>query len=113
MEFQDKVYDIIDHNKCPFCEKSAEKSILRQPYFHHSEPKYRHRYDSNSSIWQKLVGFGIVMLSNRYFSLLKEVVIVLGCWFWLFHHYWCLHCFMRKNINELSFCTCAILYQCP
>ena len=40
MKFQDKFYDIIDHNKCPSSEKSAEKYILRSSYFHHSEPRY-------------------------------------------------------------------------
>ena len=40
MKFQDKFYDIIDHNKCPSSEKSAEKCILRKSYFHHSEPRY-------------------------------------------------------------------------
>ena len=38
MKFQDKFYDIIDHNKCPSIEKSAAKCILRNSYFHHSEP---------------------------------------------------------------------------
>ena len=40
MKFQDKFYDIIDYNKYPSSEKSAEKFILRKSYFHHSEPKY-------------------------------------------------------------------------
>ena len=40
LKFQDKFYDMIDHNKCPTSEKSAEKCILRNSYFHHSEPKY-------------------------------------------------------------------------
>ena len=40
MKFQDKFYDIIDHNKCPSSEKSSEKCILRNSYFHHSEPRY-------------------------------------------------------------------------
>ena len=40
MKFQDKFYDIIDHNKCPSSEKSAEKCILRKSFFHHSEPKH-------------------------------------------------------------------------
>ena len=40
MKFQDKFYDIIDYNKCPSSEKSAEKCILRKSYFHHSEPRY-------------------------------------------------------------------------
>ena len=40
MKFQVKFYDIIDHNKCPSSEKSAEKCILRKSYFHHSEPSY-------------------------------------------------------------------------
>ena len=40
MKFQDKFYDIIDHNKCPSSEKSSEKCILRNSYFHHSEPNY-------------------------------------------------------------------------
>ena len=40
MKFQDKLYDIVDRNKCPSCEKSAEKCILRKSYFHHSEPNY-------------------------------------------------------------------------
>ena len=40
MKFQDKFYDVIDHNKYPSSEKSAEKCILRNSYFHHSEPKY-------------------------------------------------------------------------
>ena len=38
LKFQDKFYDIIDHNKCPSSENSAEKCILRKSYFHHSEP---------------------------------------------------------------------------
>ena len=40
LKFQDKFYDMIDHNKCPTSEKSAEKCILRNSYFHHSEPNY-------------------------------------------------------------------------
>ena len=40
MKFQVKFYDIIDHNKCPSSKKSAEKCILRNSYFHHSEPSY-------------------------------------------------------------------------
>ena len=40
MKFQDKFYDIIDHNKCPSSEKPPEKCILRKSYFHHSEPNY-------------------------------------------------------------------------
>ena len=40
MKFQDKFYDMIDHNKCPSSEKSDEKCILRKSNFHHSEPKY-------------------------------------------------------------------------
>ena len=41
LKFQDKFYDMIDHNKCPTSEKSAEKCILRNSYFHHSEPSNR------------------------------------------------------------------------
>ena len=41
MKFQDKFYDVIDHNKYPSSEKSAEKCILRNSYFHHSEPNHR------------------------------------------------------------------------
>ena len=40
MKFQDKFYDIIDHDKCPSSENSTEKCILRKSYFHHSEPRY-------------------------------------------------------------------------
>ena len=40
LKFQDKFYDMIDHNKCPTSEKSAEKCILRNSYFHHSEPSH-------------------------------------------------------------------------
>ena len=40
MKFQDKFYDVIDHNKYPSSEKSAEKCILMNSYFHHSEPNY-------------------------------------------------------------------------
>ena len=40
LKCQDKFYDIVDHNKCLSCEKSAEKCILRKSYFHHSEPTY-------------------------------------------------------------------------
>ena len=40
MKFQDKFYDIIDHNKCPSSEKSDEKHLLRKSNFHHSEPNY-------------------------------------------------------------------------
>ena len=40
MKFQVKFYDIIDHNKCPSSKKSAEKCILRNSYFHHSEPNH-------------------------------------------------------------------------
>ena len=40
MKFQDKFYDIIDHNKCPSSEKSYEKHLLRKSNFHHSEPNY-------------------------------------------------------------------------
>ena len=40
MKFQDKFYDIIDHNKCPSSEKSDEKHLLRKSNFHHSEPSY-------------------------------------------------------------------------
>ena len=35
MKFQDKFYDIIDHNKCPSSEKSDEKHLLRKSNFHH------------------------------------------------------------------------------
>ena len=47
MKFQDKFYDVIDHNKYPSSEKSAEKCILRNSYFHHSEPSYN-VYNVNS-----------------------------------------------------------------
>ena len=40
MKFQDKFYDVIDHNKYPSSEKSAEKCILMNSYFHHSEPNH-------------------------------------------------------------------------
>merc|ERR1739836_237607 len=41
IEIPRKFYDIIDHNKCSSSEKSAEKCILRNSYFHHSEPNHR------------------------------------------------------------------------
>ena len=44
MKFQDKFYDVIDHNKYPSSEKSAEKCILMNSYFHHSEPRYNLRF---------------------------------------------------------------------
>ena len=40
LKFQGKFYGIIDYNKCPSSEKSAEKCILRKSFFHHSEPRY-------------------------------------------------------------------------
>ena len=40
LQFQDKFYYIIDHNKCPSSEKSDEKCILRKPNFHQILPKY-------------------------------------------------------------------------
>ena len=58
MKFQDKFYDMIDHNKCPSSEKSDEKCILRKSNFHHSEPRYwdsKAKYSqtfANSSIFQ-------------------------------------------------------------
>ena len=53
MKFQDKFYDIIHHNKCPSSEKSAEKCILRNSYFHHSEPSYDlfQDYNDGGSFW--------------------------------------------------------------
>ena len=33
LKFQDKFSDMIDHNKCPFSEKSDEKCILRKSNF--------------------------------------------------------------------------------
>ena len=38
MKFQDKFYDIIVHNKCPFSEKDDEKCILRKSDFHQILP---------------------------------------------------------------------------
>ena len=40
LKFQDKFYDIIDHNKCPSSEKSAEKCVLRKSNFHQILPSY-------------------------------------------------------------------------
>ena len=57
LKFQDKFYDIIDHNKCPSSEKSAKKCILRKSYFHHSEPTY------NNMGW-KLLALLIVKSEN-------------------------------------------------
>ena len=40
MKFQDKFYDILDHNKCPSCEKEHEKCTFRLAYFHRIQPIY-------------------------------------------------------------------------
>ena len=40
-KFQDKFYDIKDHNKCPSSEKSAEKCVLRKSNFHQILPRYQ------------------------------------------------------------------------
>ena len=40
MKFQDKFYDIVDHNKSPSSEKSAEKCILRKSNFHRNLPRH-------------------------------------------------------------------------
>ena len=40
LKFQDKFYDIIDHNKCPSSEKQNQKCILRKSYFHQIQPTY-------------------------------------------------------------------------
>ena len=53
MKFQDKFYDIIHHNNCPSSEKSAEKCILRNSYFHHSEPIYGPRTFCDSVVSDK------------------------------------------------------------
>ena len=38
LKFQDKFYNIIDHNKCPSSEKQNQKCILRKSYFHQIQP---------------------------------------------------------------------------
>ena len=39
-KFQDKFYDIIDHNKCPSSETSAENCVLMKSNFHQILPTY-------------------------------------------------------------------------
>ena len=48
MKFQDKFYDIIDHNKCPSSEKSDEKCILRKSNFHQILPTHAMFADATS-----------------------------------------------------------------
>ena len=40
MKFQDKFYDIFDHNKCPPSETEDEKCNVRKSYFHRIQPRY-------------------------------------------------------------------------
>ena len=40
MKFQDKFYDIFDHNKCPPSETEDEKCIFRKSYFHRIQPRH-------------------------------------------------------------------------
>ena len=40
LKFQDKFYNIIDHNKWPSSEKQDEKCIFRKSCFHQIQPKY-------------------------------------------------------------------------
>ena len=76
MKFQDKFYDIIDHNKCPSSEKSDEKCILRKSNFQHFEPRYAqctlHDYDDYEHM------FNI----TRHVSLLTltQCALVSTCW---------------------------------
>ena len=42
---------MIDHNKCPSSKKSAEKSILRKSFFHHSEPSHSHHKYIIKILW--------------------------------------------------------------
>ena len=44
MKFQDKFYDIFDHNKCPPSETEDEKCIFRKSYFHRIQPTYHKWY---------------------------------------------------------------------
>ena len=40
LKFQDKFYDIFDHNKCLPSETEDEKCIFRKSYFHRIQPNY-------------------------------------------------------------------------
>ena len=40
MKFQDKFYDIFDHNKCLPSETEDEKCIFRKSYFHRIQPRH-------------------------------------------------------------------------
>ena len=40
LKFQDKFYDIFDHNKCPPSETEDEKGIFRKSYFHRIQPNH-------------------------------------------------------------------------
>ena len=40
MKFQDKFYDIFDHNKCPPSEIEDENCIFRKSYFHRIQPTH-------------------------------------------------------------------------
>ena len=40
LKFQDKFYDIFDHNKCPPSETEDEKCIFRKSYFHRIQPNH-------------------------------------------------------------------------
>ena len=61
LKFLGKFYDIIDRNKCPSYEKSAEKCILRKSYFHHSEPNHTVQFSA------KLRYHQIIMSSCHHF----------------------------------------------
>ena len=42
LKFQDKFYNIIDHNKWPSSEKQDEKCVFRKSCFHQIQPMHTH-----------------------------------------------------------------------
>ena len=66
LKFQDKFYNIIDHNKCPSNEKKNQKCILRKSYFHQIQPNHNTVFSSS-------------IIGEDYLSTLLYFTIIASC----------------------------------
>ena len=64
LKFQDKFYDIIDHNKWPSSEKSNEKCILRKSNFHQILPSYDQVVADVTGIYNNFAFFSLLLFDS-------------------------------------------------